>query len=81
VPVGKTTVAIISLFGGELGNAIIDLETDQRRKFTSPRFDVREIECVFRIDLDPNTGKKGFSTAKFAEALTKLWENYPLVAP
>jgi hypothetical protein len=51
-PSGKTTVAIIALFGGEAGIAVIDLGYDSRSFFKRAAKESKRVECAFAIPLN-----------------------------
>ncbi len=58
-PIGKKTVAIIALFGGDTGVAIIDLGYDSRSFFQRAMKEGRPVECAFTIPLN-TTGSRPF---------------------
>jgi hypothetical protein len=51
-PAKKKTMAFISLFGGQVGTAAIDLGTDSRRLFNSAINKDAPLDCLFSIPLD-----------------------------
>lgn len=51
IPMGKTTLAVISLFGGETGVCIINLNYDSRRLFLGKKGQVSTLQSVFAIPL------------------------------
>ncbi|MBH5391765.1 hypothetical protein [Bradyrhizobium diversitatis] len=52
LPAGKQTFALISLFGGQIGNAIVDLGYDSRRKFNRAINKDERLDCAFSIPLN-----------------------------
>jgi hypothetical protein len=71
-PLRKQTFACISLFGGVLGEWIIALGGDYRRRFHGPNFEARPVDCVFTIDLDPTHGKRTFASKSFGAVANSL---------
>jgi hypothetical protein len=51
LPIGKKTVAMIVLFGGQSGSAVIDLGVDSRRLFNNALRKNEHFDCVFSIPL------------------------------
>lgn len=74
VPLRSTTVAIVSLFGGALGHALIELGTAQGRRFYTPAMIAKPIECVFQIHLDRVTGARRLVTRRFTEVASSINE-------
>ncbi|UEM17948.1 hypothetical protein J4G43_053025 (plasmid) [Bradyrhizobium barranii subsp. barranii] len=52
LPIGKSTCAFISLFGGQVGTAVVDLGYDSRRKFNRAVNKGERLDCAFSIPLD-----------------------------
>ena len=51
LPIGKKTVAMIVLFGGQSGSAVIDLGVDSRRLFNNALRKNEHFDCAFSIPL------------------------------
>lgn len=67
-PAGKKTVAIIALFGGESGTAIVDLGYDSRRFFKYATTGNSKVKCAFAIPLNSIAGRPllGYSFTEMA---------------
>jgi hypothetical protein len=52
LPMKQATVAIVSLFGGVCGTAVIDLHSDQRRRLNRALRNKEPFDCAFSIPLD-----------------------------
>jgi hypothetical protein len=59
LPIGKTTVATIALFGGDCGVAVIDLGYDSRRHFMPAILLKEDIDCAFAIPISSERSKRG----------------------
>jgi len=66
LPIGKSTCAFISLFGGQAGTAVVDLEYDSRRKFNRAINKGEPLDCAFSIPLDV-TGSRPLETRSIHE--------------
>ena len=73
-PLRKTTVAIVSLFGGAFGHAVIELGTTQGKLFYTPKMIAKPTVCVFQIHLDAATGKRRLVTRRFTEVASSMNE-------
>lgn len=67
LPCGKKVVAIVSLFGNEVGTAVIEISSRMTRKFFDANHIARQINCVFHIDLDKVNHKHSFKSLNFAQ--------------
>ena len=61
LPIGKKTVATISLFGGLMGTAIVDLGFDSRRYFNKHINRNIPLDCVFSIPLKDRVQERKMS--------------------
>jgi hypothetical protein len=52
LPNGKSTCAFISLLGGQVGTAVVDLNYDSRRQFNRAVNKGERLDCAFSIPLD-----------------------------
>jgi len=52
LPAKKKTMALIALFGGQAGTAVIDLGTDSRSLFNRAINKGERTDCAFSIPLD-----------------------------
>lgn len=74
VPVGKTTTAIVALFGGQLGTAVVDLNYDSRPLFRKAELKGAPLEFAFSIPLTA-TGSRPLEKRTVQDVAAAAWFN------
>ncbi|GAA0575898.1 hypothetical protein GCM10009416_13260 [Craurococcus roseus] len=67
LPSYKGVVAVVSLFGGVLGHAAIEIGAKQLSSFYSAKSGPKPIECVFQIDLTSTDGRPRLTKLRFSD--------------
>ncbi len=67
LPGGGHTKAVISLFGGAAGTAIVDLGFDARRTVNRAIKEGRPFDCAFAIPIDENVTNRKLQTANLQQ--------------